>query len=87
MARNKQSFQSTFVRSPHFANDDSIGIQVSRFLDYTNENIVYLLLFEKHPNCSKTKAFEKSWWSVDIEKIYRITEVCLLNVNDNLECL
>ncbi|CAD5126691.1 DgyrCDS14760 [Dimorphilus gyrociliatus] len=76
LARGKLSFQSstyggvTAPMEPGFAIDSNVGVLL------TNEN----------NNCSRTSkhSSEKSWWSVDLEQIYSITEVCLLNVNDNI---
>lgn len=39
-------------------------------------------------NCSRTDKLSSfaSWFSVDIENVHKVTEVCLLNIKDDVEC-
>ncbi|CAD5126879.1 DgyrCDS14903 [Dimorphilus gyrociliatus] len=74
LARGKLSFQSSTVSSekpsaPFFANDDNINIE-----------------YGANEYCSSTEADPQdvSWWSVDLQSIYSVTKVCLLNTNNAL---
>ncbi|CAD5120023.1 DgyrCDS8606 [Dimorphilus gyrociliatus] len=68
LARNKISYQYTTNSNnyPMYGNDDKISIDCLA------------------PNkCSKTHGLtnEIAWWTVDLEKIYHVQKVCVLNVN------
>ncbi|CAD5126404.1 DgyrCDS14541 [Dimorphilus gyrociliatus] len=65
IARNKLTFQST-TTYPHIA---------SLATDSTIE-------INDPLKCSKTNQTKgKAWWTVDLEKVYTVTKVCILNVN------
>ncbi|CAD5126987.1 DgyrCDS14979 [Dimorphilus gyrociliatus] len=75
LARGKAAFQSSTYgtysnpRKPQFANDANIEISL--------QNYEYCSRTDKDPE-------SHSWWSVDLEDVYEITKVCLLNINDDI---
>ncbi|CAD5126898.1 DgyrCDS14917 [Dimorphilus gyrociliatus] len=74
LASGKFCFQSstrreTVPKKPHFATNFNNGIVIGDGTDY----------------CSVTDAdpLDVSWWSVDLEKVYSVTKVCILSVDDS----